>query len=114
MGYGLWPDGCAASKTKHCQGDAGDTKSVHLNCLLSHFLQPNPAVVVANTPIHDSLPTSTSLLAALNVIRVDYVQVKGLTGKQAGSNEFSSTLTESVLEFWIFESVYANMDDNPC
>ena len=54
------------------------------------------------------------LPAALNVVSVDYVQVKGLTRKETGLNEFSRKLTESVVEFWIFESVSANMDDNPC
>jgi hypothetical protein len=86
----------------------------YLSCLRKYRNAQRTAQASANTPVHDSLPTSTFLLAALNVIRVDYIQVKGLTGKQTGSNEFSRMLTESVLEFWIFESVYANMDDNPC
>jgi hypothetical protein len=57
---------------------------------------------------------SILLPAALNVIRVDYVQVKGLTRMQTGLNEFLHALAESVVEFGIFEPVYANMDDNPC
>jgi hypothetical protein len=58
--------------------------------------------------------SSIFFLAALNAIHGDYVQVKGLTRKETGLNEFSRKLTESVVEFWIFESVSANMDDNPC
>ena len=61
-----------------------------------------------------SLPASTFYVAALNVIGADYVQVKGLTRKQTGLNEFLNALAESVVEFGIFESIYANMDNNPC
>ncbi len=73
---------------------------------------PETHEIVQNISV--SLPASTFYVAALNVIGADYVQVKGLTRKQTGLNEFLRPPAESVVEFGIFKSIYANMDDNPC